>query len=111
MILTKTNAMILLVAIATLGAVVMSSATPAHANGPSSNNPGQGSCTDRGLISPGCTPGQHVNTQGQGISNDIVGNPHYPQIGGPTTGDPHGSTACNPQTGNPHHGTSLTCSV
>jgi hypothetical protein len=109
MILTKTNAMILLVAIATLGAVVMSSATPAHANGPSSNNPGQGSCEDRGLQTPtGCTPGQHVNTQVP-IGNNIVGIPHYPQIGGPTTGDPHGSTACNPQTGNPHHGTSLPC--
>jgi hypothetical protein len=43
------------------------------------------------------------------VGNNIVGNPHYPQIGGPTTGDPHGSTACNPQTGNPHHGTSLPC--
>jgi hypothetical protein len=60
-------------------------------------------------IPVGCTsPGQHVNTQGN-LGNTVVGNPHYPQIGGATTGDPHGATGiCNSNTGNPH-ATNIKC--
>ncbi len=100
------TAIFLVTAIAALGTIgittaITSSAMPALGQGV---NNGNSPCTDRGLHFSGCLPGQHANTQNtQGKpSNAIVGNPHYPQISGPTTGNPHGATACNAETGNPH---------
>jgi hypothetical protein len=55
-------------------------------------------CKERGLNS-GCLPGQHVKTDGN-TDHDVVGNPHYPQIGVDRTGDPQDSTFCNSDNGN-----------
>jgi hypothetical protein len=89
----------LLVAIAALGAVgIVTAITMSQAYAAKT-------CAERGL-NPGCSPGQHVNTHGN-TDNNIVGNPHYPQIGGDKTGDPHGGTHCNPDNGNPHSDTSV----